>query len=338
VRTGLKGQIKMEHLAAIANWSRSLNVNEKTLTVPTNKGKPMSLKIASLSIVSSCIIGLFACSDGQTSSSSLKLTGGIPVGPVTGGPFPSTVNMDTTCTGAKIGPRHFLFAAHCAFDFAHKSVVPSYINDASFVLTNSPYPEDSDTAPNPWIALTVEHTYFTNSFWNACTSAPCDFSYMITQGADLAIVKVKEDTPSIPVVPIDYRRPTENQWAVLNGYGCEEGRSGRPVIDESLPWGRLKYQVTAVGADSILSNIGGAVAPAEANWNFFTPGRALDPNSASLCPGDSGGPIYGWLNNGYAVIGVNSAQTSWDSSEVSVVNIHSRLDTERNWIQYVLAH
>ncbi len=295
----------------------------------------MTMNKGSALLISACFIGLMGCSQsGETSST--KLVGGTPIGQVSGGYFPSTVNMNGSCTGSKIGPRHFLFAAHCAFDFTKKSVVPAYVDNASFALTNAPYP--AKNMPNTWIGMQVEHTHFTNSFWNACTSLPCNFSSMITKGADLAIVKVKNDTPDIPVVPVNFDVANEGDWAVLNGYGCEEGRTKtREQLDPNLPWGQLKYFVTSVDSTSLLSNLGAAANPPEAAWNFFTKGQSLDPAYASVCPGDSGGPVYGWKNDGYAVIGVNSAQTSWDSSEISVVNIHARLSTEQAWVNSVLA-
>lgn len=299
----------------------------------------MRLNKTSALFASACFIGLIGCGTEKAETSSPKLTGGIAIGPVSSSFFQSTVNMNGGCTGSKIGPRHFLFAAHCAFDFTNKSVVASYRDNATFALTNAPYP--AKDMPSLWKSVTVEHTHFPNSFWNACTSAPCNFSDMITKGADLAIVKIKQDTPDIPVVPVTFDVPAVGEWAVLNGYGCEEGRAGRQrhEVDPNLPWGQLKYQVTSVGANSLLSNIGASTNPPEARWNFFTQGLGLDSsgNSASVCPGDSGGPVYGWKNNAYAVMGVNSAQTAWDSSEISVVNVHARLSTERAWVNSVLA-
>ena len=39
---------------------------------------------------------------------------------------------------------------------------------------------------------------------------------------------------------------------------------------------------------------------------LLTPGRSLDSAEASLCPGDSGGPVYRDDRRGGTVVGINS--------------------------------
>jgi hypothetical protein len=272
-------------------------------------------------------------------ASKVLLTGGTAHPQVSGSMFPSTVNLNGGCTATKIGPRHFLTAAHCAYDFTTATAVPAYWDNKTIAITNEAYPLHGSTYPNPWTGVTIQHTYFANSFWNACTSAPCSFSDMITKGADLAIVHVKEETPHIATVSnIDFQAPWVGKPVIIVGYGCEEGKNGRSrsQINPELPWGRLKYHQTNMGSPSLLSNVSVPANSPLLNWEFITPGLPLGQENASICPGDSGGPVFADDGMGSVLVGVNSGFPSWDSSETGVLNYHVRLDTERAWIESIL--
>ena len=76
------------------------------------------------STVSLCI-GIAACSSAETGPSPevVKETGDELTGgrPALESEFPATVLLGG-CTGAKVGPRHFLIAAHCVHDFNANTV------------------------------------------------------------------------------------------------------------------------------------------------------------------------------------------------------------------------
>ncbi|MGC4069426.1 MAG: hypothetical protein QM784_33195 [Polyangiaceae bacterium] len=59
----------------------------------------------------------------------------------------------------------------------------------------------------------------------------------------------------------------------------------------------------------------------------MTQGIAVDPNSASLCPGDSGGPLYRQGHNRQLVVGINALLAYTNEAGISFANWHTRLDT-----------
>jgi S1-C subfamily serine protease len=59
----------------------------------------------------------------------------------------------------------------------------------------------------------------------------------------------------------------------------------------------------------------------------------LDSTSASICPGDSGGPVYKESNQ--SVIGINSQYIFSDKSGVSYLNTHTRLSEVSDWIHSI---
>jgi hypothetical protein len=76
-------------------------------------------------------------------------------------------------------------------------------------------------------------------------------------------------------------------------------------------------------ADPTFVNLGGSY--------FFTPGKNLVATAASLCPGDSGGPVYRTNRTAETIVGVNAYYSfkppSEDGPGVSVTNWHTRLDS-----------
>lgn len=274
---------------------------------------------------------------GVGGSEETNLTGGTVPPVVSLPPYPGVVNLLSSvnrCTASKVGARRFLLAAHCVFDFSQNRMLPAYADNATISVTNLPHPFSGI----PWVSLTIQHTHANPAFLSACSAAPCSYDGMIQQAADVALIIVKEDTPLITQAYVNFGTLGQGTAIDIMGYGCEAGRTGPGGVpgDPSLPWGRLKYHSTRVQAPSILSNLGLPVTSPLQNHHFFTAGKALDATEASLCPGDSGGPIF--LGDGQRayVVGVNGAQTSWDSTETSVVNIHAKLSTVQTWLQPLL--
>ena len=57
-----------------------------------------------------------------------------------------------------------------------------------------------------------------------------------------------------------------------------------------------------------------------------TPGMTQDSNEASLCPGDSGGPLWrGMTGSVNRVVGVNAYYNFSDNSNISYQNSHTRI-------------
>ncbi len=100
---------------------------------------------------------------------------------------------------------------------------------------------------------------------------------------------------------------------------------------------RLNMQYTTTLAASRINDFGVKVQPALLwqleNSDMVTAGKLADPNSASICPGDSGGPLLlssprenGPVYPTNMVIGVNAYCTFRAGSGVSLRNIHARLN------------
>ena len=87
--------------------------------------------------------------------------------------------------------------------------------------------------------------------------------------------------------------------------------------------GCFAYLVTRPN-DPVLANVAGSYA--------ITPGKRGVRTSASLCPGDSGGPLYRTNGRADTIVGVNAyysfAPEAEDPKRVSVTNWHTRLDTD----------
>jgi hypothetical protein len=269
-------------------------------------------------------ITLGACSGGQgyddepIAEADLELTGGRAA---TDAEFPSALYVGN-CTGAKVGPRHFLVAAHCVHDSSANSIGSGYLPGNQVWIT-----KDNNMSTAVFSPVTVSQTHIHPSWFSACTT-PCPANILLpTNPPDVALIVVQEDTPAIPAARIDLSTVGVSDSLVIMGYGCENG-VGNPTPDPA----KLKLEfVPALAAtsmfhlDSFVDN--GNVGYVTGSY-VTTPGYAYSPTGASLCPGDSGGPLYrndGQQNN---IVGVNAYYTfsSEDPQGVSRTNVQTRLD------------
>lgn len=208
------------------------------------------------------------------------------------------VAPDQRCTATKIGPRSFLTAAHCVIDLRAGTLSRSFQPGGRVLVSNRPeVGGDSDYQP-----LRVEATQLPQSFVSALNrlhayqeARIAEFrarysgqdlarrirqiyaeSHITARFPDLAIVRVNNETRSIPAASVDLRSLVRGAEVVLVGYGCErvsdlaEGRRGSAPVRRS--WGRSRV----IRVDTV---------------NFYTFAGDLRPGSPTTCPGDSGGPI-----------------------------------------------
>lgn len=245
--------------------------------------------------------------------SSQALTGGDPA---TNADYPATVILGG-CTAAKVGPRHFLLAAHCVNDdTAHVSGDFAPGSPISVIVS---HPNDG-TPPN--LNLTVQQTYVHADWTNACV-APCPVNILSPGNPpDVALVVVQQDSPNLPAAWIDGRPLVDQDPVVVTGAGCESGLNG-PGSPR-----RVKFEKTNVLTPQALT-----AHPMPQNeidvlaaGYWLSPGQSLNSEEASLCFGDSGGPAYRDDPTQSLVVGVNAYYSFISSNGISYTNWHTRLD------------
>lgn len=282
------------------------------------------------------VASLVACTRGSTADATTSSSDLIGGSEVADSDFPSTIELTvpgpgwSSCTAAKIGPRHILTAGHCIV-YATPNDVTAKLGAGAIVALTAKHGVIGDD--DPLMAYPVAQT-LVHPTWLA-THGDLDDA-----NADVAIVVLTEAAltggfAKIPIARVDAHPVVPGDELVVMGYGCE---TGVRVDDNANP--RLKAQSTvAVGtvADrSYFATPGAGPAPAA----LADAGPA--PDGPSLCPGDSGGPVYRDDGTERVIVGVNHYYYFAEGSDVSWVNTHTRLDVEapdgvNDWVQNALA-
>ena len=125
---------------------------------------------------------------------------------------------------------------------------------------------------------------------------------------DLAILSLRDLTPSVPASEIDFAPLARNAPVVLVGYGCTRGADGRLRRTYTRSFGRTRI----IRVDPV---------------NFYTEGGQMTPGAPSLCPGDSGGPV---LHKG-KVVGVHGVVYGLNARHGARSNMAARLNTLATW-------
>ncbi|KYF62115.1 peptidase [Sorangium cellulosum] len=242
------------------------------------------------------------------------------------------------CTAAKVGPRHFLTAAHCVDDLYTATVEPWFGPGGTYSVS-----ADNTPPISPYVNLTIEQTYIHPQWIADCAAAraggaaDCGVN-VLNPGhtPDLAVVVVNELSPTIPAAVVDGAAVAVGDPVVATGYGCETPGAGMSNV--------FKLQNLTAAASSILNHPGSYVSGTAINdvaaSYVLTPGYYSSTSYASLCPGDSGGPLYRQSSTDLIVVGVNAYYTfpSAPGSNPSQTNWHTRLDTSArytvtSWLQ-----
>jgi hypothetical protein len=160
-----------------------------------------------------------------------------------------------------------------------------------------------------------------------------------TAAPDVAVIELADGDErvleGIPAATVDLRPVAVSEPLVIMGYGCEEGVYGPKDYSRQ----RLKFQQTrALGIESqqhegsVIGDVQGEYARRLEKQYVFTPGQGGKSEEASLCPGDSGGPVYRDDGGQSLIVGVNAYYSfrpaAVDSAHVSVTNWHTRLDVD----------
>jgi hypothetical protein len=290
-----------------------------------------------------------ACNSSQTGTGEEDLVGGTPAGK---SDFPSTVHIKNGCTAAKVGPRHLLTAAHCVHDAETNALREHYHDGASIQITGKKTVSKLGWAwLDGYVTLTIENTAVPDAWFYGGFEAQAD-PQLEAQGAspvvvlepeappDVAVIVLTPDAEaalaSIPTATVGLDTIAVGSAVTIMGYGCETGVDGAPNLPDIFR-SRLKFHTTTTLGIESLVHEGSYVDDAESSYAtnleasyLFTPGRAMDPGEASLCPGDSGGPVY--LDDGTqsVIVGINAYYSflprDEDPDRISMTNWHTRLD------------
>ncbi len=243
------------------------------------------------------------------------------------------------CTATMIGSNQILTAAHCVVDQVNgvitTSINASYKKGISLAVTNS----SSIVDPNEnWFTATVVNTDLNPDFVTACAAGcPQNFSLLRPYPADLAIITLAATFPGNFGLASMIDDPHVGDAVSEVGYGCEVKLGGPPpsparfktapatIVDPTGPM-PASFQVADIAAFS---------------QNYFVTLGQSGGGAASLCPGDSGGPLFkGSFTNGGDVVGVNAYYTFPASAPgVSDVNVFARMDSPAvsAWMSRVLS-
>jgi hypothetical protein len=258
--------------------------------------------------------------------------------PATSDQFRSTVGFGDVCTAAKVGPRLFLTAAHCVAvpRPGRNEPVPDPFppNDGigEKYLPGSPvHIEWGLNVDDPEQAeFTITRTSIHPSWWEC----PLCQEPSRNAAADIAVVEIADDTPEIPEARVELDRIAVGAPVVKVGWGCEVTTNLPPGTRVELD--RYKADDTEVIvpsevqrhepriSDEQLAGIDGSY--------LITAGQDQNANDASLCHGDSGGPLYLADEADARVVGVNSDYTfrgdQPDPGGISWTDWHTRTSLE----------
>ncbi len=256
------------------------------------------------------------------------------------GQWPSTLLLTSGCTASKVGPRHILLAAHCVEGDAAADYAPG----ATLQVTNKPlvdYRRDTvfNRVREVQIEKTVVHPIWKQekaNAWSPDGQDPIEV-WGVNAPPDVAVVVLTETSASrikdIPTASVDLAPVNAGDPIAIMGYGCEQGAS---VTSAQIVTSKLKFQKTQALPLSSQDHEGSVIPERPAGYRanlgqqyLFSPGFNRSTKEASICPGDSGGPVYRDNGKANVIVGVNAYYSFKfdDPKGISVTNWHTRLDT-----------
>lgn len=248
-----------------------------------------------------------------------KLINGKPVGEK----FQGVGTFNLGCTITKVGPKHFISAAHCIGKNL-PSLSLSFKNYSGRVAVTSFHVHPS------WIKDCSQFH---------CTGEEVGSSRMTPGRSDVVFINVKEETPAIPILPIHFDDLDYGTEVTMVGAGCTRS------VEPGGP-GKMRYASTPLITPDHLTHersLYKDIAEITGQSNWITAGYGENRMNASLCPGDSGGPLLTEVNGEWRIVGIAADYTfdgPYQDGAPTITNLHTRLDDKSynsigKWIREV---
>lgn len=241
------------------------------------------------------------------------------------------------CTASFIGSNQVVTAAHCVVDINNGVVTTNiksgYQSGDPIALSNDNSIDNTNTT---WFNTSVLATDLAPDFVTACANGcPQNFALLPPYAPDLAIITLTDPFPGSFGLAALTTSTSPGEAVTETGYGCDQNvntpatdplhfkTASATILDPSTAPASLRDAVSDLGAFS---------------QNYIVTAGVRGGGEASICPGDSGGPLFlGGLSDGL-IAGVNAYYTFRDSSGVSEVNVFTRIDSPSvsPWISQVL--
>lgn len=231
------------------------------------------------------------------------------------------MNNQSACTATKIAPNLLLTAAHCFDESAEVVGFSTKQSNQDFKISQL---KAEEIVLHPSYVALGNNNDYTNSI----------------KVQDIAIVKVSmsPEFQTLPTREIDFSEIVPGEELSFYGYGCSKSVND---LEDYYPF-RKVAQTDSLSMDCLSDDQGVMTAFYQEissliyRNNVVTAGMRKKSDSASLCYGDSGGPL---LKDG-KVVGINTLYTFNDittdgesASGISYLNLHARLSMAKDWIQ-----
>ncbi len=234
-----------------------------------------------------------------------KLINGLPVGDK----FPAVGTFNLGCTITKVGPKQFISAAHCV-----GKNLPSL--NLTFKVYRGTVKVNSFHVHPTWIKDCSQFN---------CTGKEVGSSRMTPGRSDVVFINVNEETPDLPMISIHFDELELGTKVAMVGAGCT--RSIEPGGS-----GKMRYAITQLIAPENLTHehsLYKEIFDVTGRSNWITSGFGKSNVHASLCPGDSGGPLLTEIDGEWKVVGIAADYTfdgRYQDGAPTITNLHTRLD------------